>query len=315
MIRWVSQSDLPEIYKALEAVGLGDPGAGAIVDIVTCPGTDTCKLGISSSRGLAGELRKRLAEKSFQLDESVQHLHIKISGCFNSCGQHHVADLGFYGVSRKVGGLRRAAFSGGARRRVGAQRRLLRPAGRWRSRRRIFRKWSRASRSAMSPTARPAKRFKDFVKRIGKVELKKAAGGSREAARRSRRSFVLQRLGRSARIHSGRYGTSASAREKWFPRSNSIWPPPSAKCSRRRLRLRTAKSRQAGKTAYQSMLHAAKALVKIEHPDISDDPDEIVGEFRTRYLRHAEILGSVCRRKVRELPLRRARESERAVHG
>ena len=70
----------------------------------TCPGTDTCKLGISSSRGLAAELRKRLAEKSFQLDESVQNLHIKISGCFNSCGQHHVADLGFYGVSRKMAG-------------------------------------------------------------------------------------------------------------------------------------------------------------------------------------------------------------------
>ena len=72
VIRWVSKSDLPEIHKALEAVGLGDPGAGAIVDIVTCPGTDTCKLGISSSRGLAGELHKALAEKSFQLDESVQ---------------------------------------------------------------------------------------------------------------------------------------------------------------------------------------------------------------------------------------------------
>ncbi len=53
VIRWVSQSDLPEIYKALDAVRLADPGAGTIVDIVTCPGTDTCKLGISSSRGLA----------------------------------------------------------------------------------------------------------------------------------------------------------------------------------------------------------------------------------------------------------------------
>src|SRR6202167_137209 len=104
VIRWVSQSDLAEVYKALEAVGLGDPGAGAIVDIVTCPGTDTCKLGISSSRGLAGEVRRRLLEKSFELDESVQHLHIKVSGCFNSCGQHHVADLGFYGVSRKIAG-------------------------------------------------------------------------------------------------------------------------------------------------------------------------------------------------------------------
>ena len=53
---------------------------------------------------LRRELRKRLAEKNFQFDEAVQNLHIKISGCFNSCGQHHVADLGFYGVSRKMAG-------------------------------------------------------------------------------------------------------------------------------------------------------------------------------------------------------------------
>src|SRR3984893_6622358 len=104
VIRWVSKSDLPEIYRALEAVGLGDPGAGALVDITSCPGTDTCKLGISSSRGLAAELRRQVSEKSFQSDEAVQNLHIKISGCFNSCGQHHVADLGFYGVSRKIAG-------------------------------------------------------------------------------------------------------------------------------------------------------------------------------------------------------------------
>ena len=67
VLRWVSQSDLVELHKALEAAGLGDPGAGSIVDIAACPGTDTCKLGISSSRGLAAELRKRLDEKNFQL--------------------------------------------------------------------------------------------------------------------------------------------------------------------------------------------------------------------------------------------------------
>ena len=58
VIRWVSNRDLVEIYEALRAVELGDPGAGTIVDIVSCPGTDTCKLGISSSRGLAAELRE-----------------------------------------------------------------------------------------------------------------------------------------------------------------------------------------------------------------------------------------------------------------
>src|SRR6202521_271771 len=104
VLRWVSQSDLIELHKALEAAGLGDAGAGSIVDIAACPGTFTCKLGISSSRGLAAELRKRLGQKNFQLDDSVVKLHIKISGSFNSCCQHHVADLGFYGVSRKMSG-------------------------------------------------------------------------------------------------------------------------------------------------------------------------------------------------------------------
>jgi sulfite reductase (ferredoxin) len=103
VLRWISNADLIEVYSALKAVGLGNPGAGTIVDITSCPGTDTCKLGISASRGRAGELKKRLAEKSHTLDEAVQDLHIKVSGCFNSCGQHHIADLGFFGVSRRSG--------------------------------------------------------------------------------------------------------------------------------------------------------------------------------------------------------------------
>ncbi len=100
VVRWVKESDLPAMYAELKAAGLGEPGAGSITDITACPGTDTCKLGIASSRGLAGELRRRFAESDTRLDDAVRRLHIKISGCFNSCGHHHVADLGFYGVSR-----------------------------------------------------------------------------------------------------------------------------------------------------------------------------------------------------------------------
>ena len=61
VLRWVSEADLPALHAALAAVGLAEAGAGTILDITSCPGTDTCKLGISSSRGLAGELRERLA--------------------------------------------------------------------------------------------------------------------------------------------------------------------------------------------------------------------------------------------------------------
>ena len=103
VLRWISQADLPALYADLASVGLAQSGASTLVDITACPGTDTCKLGISSSRGLAAELRKRIMTRNGQLDEAVKDLKIKVSGCFNSCGQHHVADIGFYGVSRKVG--------------------------------------------------------------------------------------------------------------------------------------------------------------------------------------------------------------------
>ncbi len=105
VLRWVAEGDLPALYEALVAIDLAAPGAGTIVDVTSCPGTDTCKLGIASSRGLAGELRTRLAAKQFELDEAVRGLRIKVSGCFNSCGQHHVADIGFFGNSRKINGV------------------------------------------------------------------------------------------------------------------------------------------------------------------------------------------------------------------
>lgn len=103
VLRWISEADLPALYLDLKAEQLATPGAGTIVDITTCPGTDTCKLGIASSRGLAGELRTRLTAKSASLPDAIKSLRIKVSGCFNSCGQHHLADLGFYGNSRRAG--------------------------------------------------------------------------------------------------------------------------------------------------------------------------------------------------------------------
>src|SRR5438876_897276 len=75
VLRWVSEADLPDLYRELKRIGLAEPGAGTIVDVAACPGTDTCKLGIASSRGLAAEIRHRLIEKFFILDEAVRNLH------------------------------------------------------------------------------------------------------------------------------------------------------------------------------------------------------------------------------------------------
>jgi sulfite reductase (ferredoxin) len=280
VIRWVSQSDLAEVYKALEAVGLGDPGAGAIIDIVTCPGTDTCKLGISSSRGLAGELRTTLAESSFRMDESVQHLHIKISGCFNSCGQHHVADLGFYGVSRKMGGFAVPHFQvvlGGEWEHNGGSYGL--PVVAIPSKN-IPQVVTRLTERYVADRA-SGETFKDFVKRVGKVELKKAledlAKPPADPADRSffsdwgdPREYTLGDMGvgecAGEVVSSVEFDLAAAEREVFEAQ----------------IALEGGQIENAGKTAYRSMIHAAKALVKISYPNISDDPGEIVGEFRTR---------------------------------
>ena len=105
VIRWVSKSDLPEIYKALEAVGLGRSRRGRHRRHRHLPGHGHLQAGnFVLARTGGANCASACARRASEMDESVQNLHIKISGCFNSCGQHHVADLGFYGVSRKMGG-------------------------------------------------------------------------------------------------------------------------------------------------------------------------------------------------------------------
>ena len=102
VLRWVTMTDLPALYKELKAIGLGDPGAESLVDIVACPGTDSCKLGVSSSRGLAAHLRNHFIETGVQND--ITDFRIKISGCPNSCGQHHIANIGFFGSTKRIEG-------------------------------------------------------------------------------------------------------------------------------------------------------------------------------------------------------------------
>src|SRR5690606_25089059 len=86
LLRWVSNDDVDAVHAALSELGLAEAGASGITDVTSCPGTDTCKLGISSSRGLAKELRRSLSVYQTSLQKDVNNLHIKCSGCFNSCG-------------------------------------------------------------------------------------------------------------------------------------------------------------------------------------------------------------------------------------
>ena len=101
LLQWVSNGDLPGLFADLAEIGLAETGAGRLKDVVACPGTDSCKLGITASRGLAAHLRKEFGNGMSAIAHRSD-LKIKISGCFNSCGQHHIADIGFFGsVQRK----------------------------------------------------------------------------------------------------------------------------------------------------------------------------------------------------------------------
>ena len=98
--RWVPEKALYEVWKNLDEMRLGDSGAHEITDIVSCPGTDSCKLGITSSMGLGGALTE--AVKSIDTEDPlIKKMHIKMSGCPNGCGQHHIADIGFHGAAAK----------------------------------------------------------------------------------------------------------------------------------------------------------------------------------------------------------------------
>jgi sulfite reductase beta subunit-like hemoprotein len=102
VLRWVREESVYDLWRALSELGLGEAGSREITDVVSCPGTDSCKLGITSSMGLNQAVQERIVAMDIT-DEITRKLNVKISGCPNGCGQHHVASIGFTGASIKVG--------------------------------------------------------------------------------------------------------------------------------------------------------------------------------------------------------------------
>ena len=100
-IRWVPNDKVQSLHARLVAANLGDPGAELVEDIIACPGTDTCGLGITSSKGLA----RALAEvfPAGKVPEDLRNESVKISGCHNSCAQHHISTIGLHGVGKRMG--------------------------------------------------------------------------------------------------------------------------------------------------------------------------------------------------------------------
>jgi sulfite reductase beta subunit-like hemoprotein len=102
VLRWVRDDSAYEVWRRLRDLDLGDAGADEITDVVSCPGTDSCKLGITSSMGLNQAVQDRIVQMDIT-DRLTRRIHVKMSGCPNGCGQHHIANIGFYGASIKVG--------------------------------------------------------------------------------------------------------------------------------------------------------------------------------------------------------------------
>ncbi len=281
VLRWVSEADLPSLYLRLKDIHLATPGAGTIVDITACPGTDTCKLGIAASRGVAGELRSHLTAKRDTLPDSVKGLKIKASGCFNSCGQHHLSDLGFYGNSRKVGNYAVPHFQ-------------VVLGGQWEE---------NGGAYGMMMGAVPSKRIPELVDSLTDTFVQQREGDEsfRQWIARLGKKEVRELLKPFMTVPS--YGEDPSFYTDWGDaREFTLGDMGVGECagevvSMFSMEISKAESEAfdaqvafddedyagADALAYKGMVLAAQALVRTQFWDISNDADQIVDEFRKRF--------------------------------
>ncbi len=101
VFRGLREDQLRTLFDRLEAIGMARPGAELARDVVACPGADTCNIAVTQSRGLAKAIGDELEESGLA---EVGGVRINISGCTNSCGQHHAADIGLFGAERRANG-------------------------------------------------------------------------------------------------------------------------------------------------------------------------------------------------------------------
>ena len=279
-LRWVKVSDLPALHAELEAVGLAAPGAGTIADVTACPGTDTCKLGISSSRGLAAELGRRLEASGAHRDDVTGDLSIKVSGCFNACGQHHIAELGFWGVQRKVAGLTVPHFqvvlggetahnAGAFGLAIGAVPSKNVPA--------VVDRLTDAYRRGKEGD----ESFSKFVERTGKAKLRALIDDLFAVPPRAEDASFYSDWGDPREYTIGDLGVGECAGEvvrlvdfELTAAEREVFEAGVA--------LERGEARVAAEGAYKAMVRAARALTRELVRDLSEDPDVVVPEFRAR---------------------------------
>jgi len=312
VLRWVSNKDLPELYKELNTIGLATPDAGTIVDVTSCPGTDTCKLGIASSRGLAGELRLQLAQKSLELDKAIKGLRIKVSGCFNSCGQHHIADIGFYGISRNIKGFKVPHFQV-----------LL--GGEWKN---------NGGSYGMAIGAVPSKKipkavtlitegfikerisfdesFQEYVGRVGKKYMRSIIEQLMVVPSHEEDASYYTDWGDPREFSLGDMGVGECAGEI-VTREEFELQAAEREVFEAQLALEENNFIDANNKSYQAMLKAARALIRIENYDVEDSPEIIVQEFKTRFFDNKRFYDKYAKGKFGRYLLQRFDEDESEV--
>jgi sulfite reductase (ferredoxin) len=278
LLRWLSGADLVSLYSGLAGLGLAEPGADTISDITACPGTDTCKLGISSSRGLAAELRRGLSVVQDSLPEAARRMHIKCSGCFNACGQHHVADIGFLGVSRNVNGRRVPHFQ-------------LVVGGKWTHNAAAFGlavgaipsknvpKAVERLTSAYAAEQQNGEAFPEFINRIGKKRVRALIEDLIQVPAYDQDPSFYSDWGDPREYTIGDMGVGECAGEV-IPFVQMGLAASERELFEAQILLDEGKPADAAQRAFSAMLQAARALAREKNANLGEDPDEIVGEFR-----------------------------------
>lgn len=281
LFRWVVDADLPAFYRELAEVSLQQAGADGITDVTSCPGTDTCKLGISSSRGLATELHKQLTVLSSSMDPAAKELHIKCSGCSNSCGQHHIADLGFLGVSRNVNGRRVPHFQ-------------LVIGGQYKNNAGSYGLAIGAIPSKRVPEAvktltdrfvnekQPGETFQMFVGRIGKKEIRKLVDRLNVLPTYEQDPSFYSDWGDPREYTIGDLGVGECAGEV-VPLVQVGLADSEREVFEAQLSLEEKNSKAAAAHALSAMVLAAQALAREKNSFMGEGVDEIVSEFRKHY--------------------------------
>ncbi len=306
VLRFVSEADLVPLYEALAEVGLAAPDAGTIVDVTSCPGTDTCKLGIAASRGLGGELRARLAAKSATLPEAIKGLRVKISGCFNSCGQHHVADIGFYGNSRKIDSRTvphfQVVLGGQWTENAGA---YGLPMGSVPSK--AAPQVVEALADAFAQGREPGESFQGWIARLGKRNVKQIVQPFAKVAPYAEAPEFYSDWSDVREFTIGDLGVGECAGEVVSLFGIEVVKAESQAFDAQ-ISLDEGDFGEAEDLAYRAMLSAARALVRIEFIDVTEDADDVVKQFRERFFDNERFFDKYAKGKFGQYLLERHAE-------